>query len=102
MTCCIGWKRESIRYIGINTPETHHATKWRPMVRRQRRPGVDCGRGISHPHQVHHFHLFRLSQDFPLRHVLSGEVVVSGRARAAWGSVVLTSFEKPLSLAKMS
>ena len=24
--CCIGWKRESIRYIGINTPETHHAT----------------------------------------------------------------------------
>lgn len=25
--CCIGWKRESIRYIGINTPETHHATK---------------------------------------------------------------------------
>ena len=19
--CCIGWKRESIRYIGINTPE---------------------------------------------------------------------------------
>lgn len=25
--CCIGWKRESIRYIGIDTPETHHATK---------------------------------------------------------------------------
>jgi len=25
--CCIGCKRESIRYIGINTPETHHATK---------------------------------------------------------------------------
>jgi len=25
--CCIGWKRESIRYIGINTPETRHATK---------------------------------------------------------------------------
>ena len=25
--CCIGWKRESIRYIGINTPETHHRTK---------------------------------------------------------------------------
>jgi len=25
--CCIGWKRESIRYIGINTPETHHSTK---------------------------------------------------------------------------
>ena len=23
----IGWKRESIRYIGINTPETHHPTK---------------------------------------------------------------------------
>ena len=25
--CCVGWKRESIRYIGINTPETHHPTK---------------------------------------------------------------------------
>jgi len=25
--CCIGSRRESIRYIGINTPETHHATK---------------------------------------------------------------------------
>lgn len=25
--CCIGWKRESIRYIGINTPETDHPTK---------------------------------------------------------------------------
>jgi len=25
--CCIAWKWESIRYIGINTPETHHPTK---------------------------------------------------------------------------
>jgi len=25
--CCIGWKRESIRYIGIDTPETSHPTK---------------------------------------------------------------------------
>jgi micrococcal nuclease len=25
--CCIGWKREKVRYIGINTPETKHPTK---------------------------------------------------------------------------
>ena len=25
--CCIGWGRESIRYIGIDTPETSHPTK---------------------------------------------------------------------------
>ncbi|MDZ4339467.1 MAG: thermonuclease family protein [candidate division NC10 bacterium] len=25
--CCIEWRLESVRYIGINTPETHHATK---------------------------------------------------------------------------
>jgi len=25
--CCIGWRRESIRYIGIDTPETSHPTK---------------------------------------------------------------------------
>lgn len=25
--CCIGWKRESVRYIGINTPETQHPAK---------------------------------------------------------------------------
>jgi len=25
--CCIAWRRESVRYIGVNTPETHHATK---------------------------------------------------------------------------
>lgn len=25
--CCIGWRRESIPYIGINTPETSHPTK---------------------------------------------------------------------------
>ncbi len=22
--CCIGWKREKVRYIGVDTPETHH------------------------------------------------------------------------------
>ncbi len=22
--CCIGWKREKVRYIGVVTPETHH------------------------------------------------------------------------------
>ncbi len=22
--CCIGWKRAKVRYIGVNTPETHH------------------------------------------------------------------------------
>ncbi len=25
--CCIVWKREKVRYIGINTPETKHPTK---------------------------------------------------------------------------
>ncbi len=25
--CCIGWKREKVRYIGINIPETKHPTK---------------------------------------------------------------------------
>ena len=25
--CCIGWKREKVRYIGVNTPETKHPTK---------------------------------------------------------------------------
>src|SRR3990170_4144003 len=25
--CCIGGKRESIRYIGVNTPETKHPSK---------------------------------------------------------------------------
>ena len=25
--CCVGWKRESVRYIGIDAPETHHPTK---------------------------------------------------------------------------
>jgi len=25
--CCIGWKQEKVRYIGINTPETKHPTK---------------------------------------------------------------------------
>ena len=25
--CCIGGKREKVRYIGINTPEMHHPTK---------------------------------------------------------------------------
>ena len=25
--CCIGWKRESVRYIGIDTPETQHPSK---------------------------------------------------------------------------
>ncbi len=25
--CCIGWKREKVRYIGVNTPETKHPTR---------------------------------------------------------------------------
>ena len=25
--CCVGGKREKVRYIGINTPEMHHPTK---------------------------------------------------------------------------
>ncbi len=25
--CCIGWKHEKVRYIGVNTPETKHPTR---------------------------------------------------------------------------